>query len=354
MKKTDLDDFSLLSGNELIAETAIRAGCRYYFGYPITPQNEISAYMSRRMQEEGGVFIQAESELAAINMVMGAAIAGKRAMTSSSSPGISLKQEGISYLAGCELPALIVNIMRGGPGLGSIGPSQSDYFQATKSGGHGDYHVLVYGPTYFDEMVNAVYRAFDKAEKYRIPVMILCDGIMGQTMEKAELPSMVPVKDRRFPWQLDGSRGRAPRKIRSLFLDVDELFRHNKKLQKKYAAITKNEAAWAEWGIDGAELVIVAYGAPGRLAEYLVRQKTGNRKKIGIFRPLTLWPFPSERLKAIAKKTKKFLVAELNEGQMVEDVRYFAGSSAQVEFLGKSGGTILYAEDIEKKIKEIL
>ncbi|MCK5708814.1 MAG: 3-methyl-2-oxobutanoate dehydrogenase subunit VorB [Candidatus Aureabacteria bacterium] len=347
------DDFLLLSGNEIMAETAIRAGCRYYFGYPITPQNEIPAYMSRRMPQVDGVFIQAESELAAISMVMGAAITGKRALTSSSSPGISLKQEGISYLAGCELPAVIINVMRGGPGLGNIGPSQSDYFQATKGGGHGDYHTLVYGPTTLEETVSVIYSAFEKAEKYRLPVMILVDGIMGQIMEHIKLPRMKKNNKKNFSWALDGCSKRAPRKIRSLYLKKDELFLHNKKLQKKYAKIEQQETLWHEWGTKDADKVVIAYGSPGRLVEDVVKKKRSNKCKIGYLRPITLWPFPGKRICELSKRVKKFLVVEMNEGQMVEDIIRYTGKNSTVEFCGKSGGTILYAEDIEKAIDKM-
>lgn len=337
-----------------MAEAAVRAGCRYYFGYPITPQNEISAYLSKRLPQVGGVFIQSESELAAINMVMGAAIAGKRSLTSSSSPGMSLKQEGISYLAGCELPTLIINVMRGGPGLGSIGPSQADYFQSTRGGGHGDYRLLVYGPTYLNETVKVIYSAYEKAERYRIPVMVIIDGIMGQMMENVDLPKMKKEKSISFPWMLDGCKGRAPRKIKSLFLDVENLYKHNKKLQKKYALIEKNETQWVEWQTEDAELIVVAYGSPGRLVEKITQNARAQNRKIGFFRPLTLWPFPGSRIRTLSKKVKKFLVVEMNEGQMVEDVARFAEADAEIDFFGKSGGVIMYAEEIEKKIKEIL
>ena len=352
--KQPFDDFSLLIGNELMAEVAIRAGCRYYFGYPITPQNEITAYMARRMPQVEGVFIQTESELAAVNMAMGAAIAGKRVMTSSSSPGMSLKQEGISYLAGCELPALIIDVMRGGPGLGSIGPSQADYFQATRGGGHGDYRLIVYGPTYFDDMVRVIYSSFDKAEKYRIPVLVICDGIMGQMMEKASLPAFKNLSPKKHSWTLDGCRGREPRKVHSLYLDVQDLLVHNKKLQKKYARIEQKETQWTEWGTEDADLVVVSYGSPARLAEYVIRQRRKQNRKVGFFRPLTLWPFPGERIRALSEKINRFLVIEMNEGQMVEDIQRFSRSDTDIKFWGKSGGVIIHQHEIEQKIDEYL
>ena len=340
----------LITGNEACGEGAIQAGCRFYAGYPITPQNELTAYMSKRMDETGGVFIQAESELAAINMVFGASVAGARAITTSSSPGISLKQEGISYLAGCELPAVIVNIMRGGPGLGNIAPSQSDYFQATKGGGHGDYHCTVLAPASCQEMMDLTRIAFDIADKYRNPVIILGDGILGQMMEKVEINQKPKAKKQRSkPWALTGCKGRAPNMIRSLLLKDGELEEFNKKLQKKFNLIKKNEIRFEKHKTEDAKIIIVAYGTSGRISRACVDKLREKKIKTGLFRPISLWPFPYEALRKLNKDGTKFLVVEMSAGQMVEDVRLAVQNDKKVSFYGRTGGSIPSEEEIMEK-----
>lgn len=341
-----------MKGNEVIAEAAIQAGCRFYAGYPITPQNEIPEYMSRRMPEAGGVFIQAESELAAINMVYGASACGARAMTSSSSPGISLKQEGISYLAGAELPAVIVNMQRGGPGLGNISGSQADYFQAVKGGGHGDYRMIVFAPYNHQELWEFTLLAFDKADEYRTPVMILGDGILGQMMEPfypvEYVKPLLPEKD----WALTGCKGRKPNVIKSLYMGEGELERRNYILQEKYRKIKDKEVRYSTLEIDDAQLIIVAFGIAARIASSAVKRLRRNGKKVGIFRPITLFPFPEKEIEGIACEGRKFLTIELNAGQMVEDVRLSVKGRSEVYFYGRPGGAIMTPEEImEESIK---
>ena len=343
----------LMCGNEVIGEAAIRAGCRYYFGYPITPQNELTAYMSRRMPEAGGVFIQSESEIGAISMVLGASAVGGRTMTTSSSPGVSLMQEGISYLAGCELPAVIVNIVRGGPGLGNISPAQSDYFQATKGGGHGDYHIIVLAPSSVEEIVPVTYTAFDLADKYRIPVMVLGDGLLGQMMEPVTFGKYEPEQSFSKDWILDGAKGREGRRIVSLYLGEGNLERHNMRLQKKYREIEKNETRFEEINCGSAEVVIVAYGSSARICKKTIRLAEEEGIKVGIIRPITLWPFPTNKIKKVSKKVKFLLVVELSMGQMVEDVKLAVGSECDVHFYGRTGGGIPTAEEIFNKLKEL-
>jgi len=344
----------LMKGNEAIAEAAIRGGCRAFFGYPITPQNEIPEYLSYRLPEIGGVFIQAESEVSAINMVYGAAGSGARAMTSSSSPGISLKQEGISYICGAELPCVIVNMVRGGPGLGGIQPAQSDYFQAVKGGGHGDYHMLVYGPSTVQEAVDIMYNAFDKADRYRLPVMILGDGMLGQIMEAVEIPPMKdPATFPAKPWAADGTGiGKDRRIINSLYIDPDALEQINHKLFDVYAELAKNETAYEEYRTDDAEIVLVAYGTVARIAKSAVNLLRANGIKAGLLRPITLYPFPSEAIQKIAeeKQVKSFLTIELSMGQMVEDVRLAVNGRKPVEFYGRTGGNVMSPEDIVKSV----
>ena len=342
-----------MCGNEALAEAAIIAGCRFYAGYPITPQNEIPAYMSKRMPEVGGVFIQSESELAAINMVFGSSLTGTRAMTSSSSPGISLKQEGISYIAACELPAVIVNIMRGGPGLGGIGPSQSDYFQAVKGGGHGDYHTIVIAPASVQEMVDLTMLSFDLADKYRTPVMILGDGILGQMMEpvRLEAPGSRLKADR--DWILDGCKGRKPRFIKSLFLKERELEKLNLKLQKKYKEIKEIEQRSEILYEKNSEIMLVAYGTPSRIARSVVENLRKKGMKIGMVRPITLWPFPEKAFKKLAKNVKSFLVVEMSCGQMIEDVKLAIDCARPVHFYGRTGGEIPGEEEIIREIENI-
>ena len=342
----------LMCGNEALAEAAIIAGCRFYAGYPITPQNEIPAYMSKRMPEAGGVFIQSESELAAINMVFGSSLTGTRAMTSSSSPGISLKQEGISYLAACELPAVIVNIMRGGPGLGNIGPSQSDYFQAVKGGGHGDYHQIVIAPASVQEIADLTMLSFDLADKYRMPVMILGDGILGQMMEPVEFKVETKPEIKK-DWILDGCKGRKPRIIKSLILSEGELEKFNLKLQKKYNQIKDMEQRCEVLYGDDSEIMLVAYGTPSRICRSVVENLRKKGNKIGLIRPITLWPFPENALKKLAKNVKAFLVVEMSCGQMIEDVKLAIDCSRPVYFYGRTGGEIPGEDEIIKEIENI-
>jgi 2-oxoglutarate ferredoxin oxidoreductase subunit alpha len=335
-----------MTGNEAIAEAAIQAGCRYFFGYPITPQNEIPEYMSRRLPEVGGVYLQAESEIAAIYMVFGAAGAGARVMTSSSSPGISLKQEGISYIAAAELPCLIVNIMRGGPGLGGIQPSQSDYFQATKGGGHGDYHLLVLAPSTVQEAVSLTMEAFDLADKYRNPVMLLGDGHIGQMMEpvvfeKQPVPTL-PVKD----WALTGAKGRPTNLIKTLNLDPVVLEKHNLKIQQKLQEMAKYEVRAENYLTDDAEVVIAAYGTVARIAKTAIQNLRKKGVKAGLIRPITLYPFPYKTFENITKRVGKILVVEMSLGQMVEDVKLGVCGKADVRFYGRTGGMIPSYDEI--------
>jgi 2-oxoglutarate ferredoxin oxidoreductase subunit alpha len=346
----------LMQGNIALCEGAIAAGVEAYFGYPITPQNEVAAHMSRRMVELNRVFLQAESELAAINMVFGVALTGKRAMTSSSSPGISLMQEGISYLCGCELPCAITNVTRGGPGLGNIAGSQADYFQATKGGGHGDYRMITLAPASVQEMFDFSYVSFELAEKYRNPVMILSDGYVGQMMEPVMKATMRPLgASSNKSWALDGCAGRSPRKIRSLIMGEGELEEHNWHLKSKYDGIQKNETLFETHYTDGAEILVVAFGIVARicLAAIEMLRSEKHHKRIGFVRPITLWPFPSNAVAEAAKHAKKVFVAELNIGQMVEDVRLAVNGKAPVEFAGKPGGTIFSTEEIYERIRNL-
>jgi 2-oxoglutarate ferredoxin oxidoreductase subunit alpha len=338
----------LITGNEALAEAAIRAGCKRYFGYPITPQNEIPEYMSRRLPEIGGTFVQAESEIAAINMVYGASAVGERAMTSSSSPGISLMQEALSFMAASELPAVIVNMQRGGPGLGNISPSQADYFQAVKGGGHGDYKLLVYAPSTIQEIVDLTVLAFDKADEYRNPVMILGDGVLGQMMEPVELPTLEPRLTEK-PWALTGAKGRPGKVIRSLFMlpgEEDGLEQQNYKLKAKYERMAEREVLCESVGTEDAELVIVAFGTSARIAKTAVTAARAQGIKAGLIRPITLFPFPENIIAAVAERVERFLVVEMNLGQMVEDVRLAVNGKAPVSFYGRPGGAILAVEDI--------
>ncbi len=348
-----MSDKALMTGNDAIGEGAVRAGCDCYFGYPITPQNELTAYMAKHMPEKGRVFIQAESELAAINMVFGASAAGKRAMTSSSSPGISLKQEGISYIAGAQLPAVIANIQRGGPGLGNISPSQADYFQATR-GGHGDYHQIVLAPASVQEMHDLTILAFELADKYRTPVMILSDGQLGQMMEPLYLnqkdPPPVPPK----PWALTGCKGREPRIIRSLYLGEGQLEAQNLKLQSTYDIIKKTEVRSEEYMTEDCEFLLVAFGTSARISKGAVNTARAQGIRAGMLRPITLWPFPYARIQEISKKTKGILSVEMSAGQLVEDVRLAVNGQAPVFLEGRMGGSIPAEQDILKKIRKAL
>ncbi|MCJ7673649.1 MAG: 3-methyl-2-oxobutanoate dehydrogenase subunit VorB [Sedimentisphaerales bacterium] len=342
-----------MCGNEALAEAAIIAGCDAYFGYPITPQNEIIAYMSKRMPEEGRVFVQSESELAAINMVYGAAATGKRAMTSSSSPGISLMQEGISYLAGAELPAVVVNVMRGGPGLGNIAPSQGDYFQATRGGGHGDYRTIVLGPWSVQELVDCMPLAFDLADQYRMTVLILADGILGQMMEpvvlQKKLRRELPAKD----WALTGAKDRSQNIVRSLWLQEGVLEQLNYKLQAKYRQVQKNEVICEQYALEDAEIVVVAYGIAARIVRGAVNKARQEGIKAGWIRPVTLWPFPAEQISRAADEFRIFLVVEMSCGQMVEDVRLAVAGKTPVLFYGRPGGGVPTVEEILDKIRQM-
>ena len=346
----------LWKGNEAIAEAAIAAGCRYFFGYPITPQNEIPEYMSWRLFEVGGAFIQAESEVSAINMVYGAAGAGARAMTSSSSPGISLKQEGISYIAGAEAPCVIINMMRSGPGLGGISPAQSDYFQATKGGGHGDYHCIVYAPCSVQEFVDITYRAFDVADEYRTPVMIIGDGMLGQMMEAAEIPPMrdlstLPKKD----WAACGHSDGKQRLINSIRNEPDDLEAFNIRLFEKYNIIAQKETKYEEYLCDDAEYVFVAYGSVARICKAAVLTLREEGIKAGLIRPISLYPYPSAIINQTAQKAhvKKFITVEMSMGQMVEDVRLAVNGLKPVEFYGRCGGNIMMPADVVRFVKEV-
>jgi len=343
----------LLRGNEVIAEAAIRAGCECYFAYPITPQAELLEHMARNMPRLGRTFVQAESEVAAVSMVYGAAACGVRTMTSSSSPGISLKQEGISYLAGSNLPAVIVNVVRGGPGLGNIAPSQCDYFQATKGGGHGDYRLIVLAPSTVPEAGELTMLAFDLADEYRIPVMILADGMLGQMMEPVELPDPVdpnslPAKD----WATTGAKGRAPNIILSFDLDPEKLKTMNLALQEKYARITASEVRYEETATDDADIVIAAYGTVARIAKSVLRMAREEGIKVGLFRPITLWPYPSEPLKGLADRVETVLTVEMSAGQMWEDVRLAVAERAETPFYGEFGGVVPTPRAILSEVKK--
>ena len=343
----------LMKGNEALAEAAIMAGCRHYFGYPITPQTEVAAYMAKRMPKIGGVFLQAESEIAAINMVIGAAAAGKRAMTSSSSPGISLKSEGISYLAGCDLPALIVNVQRGGPGLGGIQPSQSDYFQATCGGGHGDFHLLVLAPSSVQEMADLVAKGFDLAEKYRMPCMLLADGTMGQMMEPVTLTeTQAEAHDK--SWALTGTKNeRKPNIINSLALQPQQLEQWNEDRFKRYEIVQENEQMAETYLMDDAEYCVVAFGIAARVSQNAVDAARAKGIKVGMIRPITLWPFPEKALKAAAQQCKAFLSVELNMGQMIKDVKLAIDCSKPVDLCYRTGGMIPSPEEVLTAIEKM-
>ena len=346
----------LMRGSHVIAEAATRAGCRFYAGYPITPQNELPEYMSERFaQMEDATFIQAESEVAAINMVMGASMAGVRAMTSSSSPGISLKQEAISYMAGMELPAVVVNIMRGGPGLGNIAPTQQDYFQATRGGGHGGYRTIVLAPYSGQELVNLTMKAFDLADAYRTTVILLGDGLMGQMMEPVTFPD--PIDPATLPqkeWVLDGAKGRDSRLIASMLLDPVQMEQFNWKLARKYEAICERETQYESYLLDDAVVAVVAFGTAARIAKGAVNRVRKAGLKVGLFRPITLWPFPGKEVRALTRTIKHLLVFEMNFGQMVEDVNISVGEQARVHFHGRPGGIISTPHEIAGTITKLI
>ncbi|HWR62483.1 MAG TPA: 3-methyl-2-oxobutanoate dehydrogenase subunit VorB [Clostridia bacterium] len=347
----------LWKGNEAVAEAAIKAGCRFFFGYPITPQNEIPEYMAMKMPQIGGCFLQAESEVAAINMVYGAAGAGARVMTSSSSPGISLKQEGITYIAGAELPCVVVNMVRGGPGLGGIQPAQSDYFQSCKGGGHGDYKLVVLAPSSVQEAVDLVQEAFDIADQYRNPVLILGDGMIGQMMEPVEFRE---VKKRKLPektWATVGTKAeRKPNIINSLFIEAADCERHNFHIFEKYAEIEKNEVQVETYNLEGAELVFVAYGTTARIVKNAINTLAKEGIKAGLIRPITLWPYPSKTIEEAAAQAgvKMFLSVEMSMGQMVEDVRLAVNGKKPVHFYGRTGGMFPTPKAIAEEAKKIL
>jgi 2-oxoglutarate ferredoxin oxidoreductase subunit alpha len=344
---------NIIKGNAAIVQAALDAGCRFYAGYPITPQNEIPELMSFMMPDAGGTFIQAESELISINMVFGAAATGARAMTTSSSPGISLMQEGISYMAGCELPAVIVNVMRGGPGLGNIAPSQSDYFQAVKPG-HGDFHLITLAPHNMQEMYDHTFDAFDLADKYRTPVMILADGLLGQLMENVELDRSRKPKllDAPKPWALTGAKGRKGQRIVSLLMAPGALEKHNWDLNEKYNAIKKAEIKYETVNMESnPDYLIAAFGTCARISKGVIKLAAAEGKKIGLFRPITLWPYPSDALKAAAGNMKKIFVFEMNMGQMVEDVKLSVDDPSKIEFYGRPGGGVPTAEELYNFIK---
>ncbi|MBR0277064.1 MAG: 3-methyl-2-oxobutanoate dehydrogenase subunit VorB [Clostridia bacterium] len=342
----------LMKGNEAIAEAAIKAGCLHYFGYPITPQTEIAAYMAKRMPKIGGTFLQAESEIAAINMVYGVSAAGKRVMTSSSSPGISLKGEGLSYLAGSDLPAFVVNVERGGPGLGGIQPSQSDYFQATKGGGHGDYHMIVLAPASVQEMADLTIKGFELADKYRMTSMILADGTIGQMMEPVEI-SDTDIKTFDKPWALTGTDCKREHNIaNSLFLVPEELEKTNFQRYEKYKQVEENEVMYEEFMMDDAEICVVAFGIAARVSQNAVTEARKQGIKVGMIRPITLWPFPKKVLKDAAVKVKSFISVELSMGQMIEDIKLSTECKKPVLLCNRTGGMIPTPEQVLEKIKE--
>lgn len=343
----------LMKGNEALAEAAIKAGCRHFFGYPITPQTELAAYMAKKMPKIGGTFLQAESEVAAVNMVLGAASAGVRAMTSSSSPGVSLKSEGISYLAGSDLPALIINIQRGGPGLGGIQPSQADYWQATKALGHGDFQLLVFAPSTVQEMVDLVADAFDLADKYRMPAMILADGMLGQMMEPVEI-SDVKVEEHEKAWATNGHGGsRKHNVINSLYMNPEDLETTIRERYARYDEIKSLHQKSESFMTDDAEIIVVAYGASSRVARSAVELAREEGIKAGLFRPVTLWPFPETELSKLADSADKFLTVEMSMGQMVDDVKLVVNGRKPVEFFGRTGGMIPSPNEVLEEIKKI-
>lgn len=345
----------LMKGNEAIAEAAIRSGCKCFFGYPITPQTEISAYMAKRMPKIGGLYLQAESEVAAINMVYGCAGTGVRCMTSSSSPGIALKAEGISYIAGADLPCVIVNIQRGGPGLGGIQPSQSDYWFMTRALGHGDFHALVFAPASVQEMVDAVCDAFDLADKYRVPAVILADGLLGQMMEPVQFPEDFDYnKNTEKPWAANGHGNKREHNIiNSLHLEPDVLERENFKRFERYEVIKANETKAESSFVEDADILVVAYGSVARIAKAAVDSARKDGMKVALFRPITLWPYPEKELVQAAKNVKKVLVVEMSMGQMVEDVRIALKSRIPIEFYGRTGGVVPTPAEVLTKLKEM-
>ncbi|MEN8240730.1 MAG: 3-methyl-2-oxobutanoate dehydrogenase subunit VorB [Chloroflexota bacterium] len=343
----------LLKGNAAFAEAAIRAGCEGFYGYPITPSTEFLEHMAKRMPELGRAFVQAESEVAAINMVYGAACTGKRVMTASSSPGVSLMMEGISYIAGTELPAVIVNVMRGGPGLGNIAPSQGDYNQMVKGGGHGDYFPISIAPASVQEAIDMIALAFDLAEKYLSVVHILVDGNLGQMMEPAELPPMKKLEDPPPDWAVSGAKGRDPRVLSSIYIDPKDEEVTNIRLFKRWLEIEANEVRYDEYELDDAEIAIIAFGTAGRVASTAVREARQQGIKVGLFRPITLAPFPTKQIAELSKRVKSILVVEMNTGMMLEDVKLAVQGKIPIEFYGRLGGVTPFPDEILEEITRI-
>ncbi len=345
----------LMRGNEALAQAAMDAGCRAFFGYPITPQNQIPDYFARHMPEVGGVFLQAESEIAAINMVYGAAAAGARVMTASSSPGISLKQEGISYLAQSELPCVIVNIMRGGSGLGNIAPAQADYFQSVKGGGHGDYRTLVLAPWSVQELYDLTREAFDIADRYRNPVLILGDALLGQMMEPMVIPEEVvdPASLPSKPWATDGAKGRPRNIVNSLYIKEADLEERNLSINARYQEAARKEVRVAEERLEDATLAVVAYGTAARVAVTAIEEARRDGIRVGLMRPITLYPFPSDEIASLADRVDAILVAELSLGQLVEDVRLAVAGRCPVHLLGRSGGTVITPVEMVEALRQL-
>jgi 2-oxoglutarate ferredoxin oxidoreductase subunit alpha len=343
----------LLKGNEAFAEAAIRAGCEGFFGYPITPSTEFLEHMAKRMPELGRAFVQAESEVAAINMVYGAACTGKRAMTASSSPGISLMMEGISYIAGTEVPAVIVNVMRGGPGLGNIAPSQADYYQMVKGGGHGDYFPIVLAPASVQEAIDQIILAFDLADKYRSIVHVIVDGNIGQMMEPAELPPMRELPTKTHKWAVTGAAGREPRVLSSIYIDPVEEELTNIRLLRRWLEIEKNEVRYKEYFMEDAEIVIIGFGTAGRVASSAIKQARTEGIKVGLFRPVSLAPFPKREIEAISKRVKRILVVEMNTGMMLEDIYSIVQGRVPIEFYGRLGGVTPFPDEILDEIRRV-
>lgn len=343
----------LLKGNEAMAEAAVRAGLEAYFGYPITPQTELLEYLSRRMPELGRAFVQAESEIAAINMVYGAACTGARVMTSSSGPGISLMMEGLSYIAGTEVPCVIIDVMRGGPGLGNIAPSQGDYHQITRGGGHGDYRVIALAPATVQEAIDLTVLAFDLAEKYRTIAVVLTDGSIGQMMEPAELPPMREIPRTRPDWAVTGAQGRPRRVLSSIYLNPYEEEKTNRRLLERWRQIEANEVRYREYYLDDAEIVVVGFGIAGRVALSAVRAARAEGIRVGLLRPITVSPFPYAAIEALCGRAQAFLVVEMNAGQMLEDVRLAVARRVPVAFYGRMGGVVPFPDEILEEIRRI-
>ncbi len=343
----------LWKGNEAIAESALRAGMEAYFGYPITPQTELLEYLAKKMPAMKRAFVQAESEVAAINMVYGAACTGVRTMTSSSSPGVSLMQEGLSYIAASFVPMVLVDVMRGGPGLGNLAPTQADYFQLTKGGGHGDYHPIVLAPANAQEAANLTFEAFDIADKYRHIVIIAADGNIGQCMEPVELPAPRKIEKHDQGWEITGAIGRPRRFITSLFFKSEEMERVNAQLQKTQCAIEQNEIRFQEYDLDDAEFAVVAFGTAARISLTAIKWARAKGIKVGLFRPISLFPFPKQAIEALAKRVRAFLVVEMSAGQFIEDVRLSAHDSLPIHFFGRMGGVVPFPEDILPAIEKM-